>query len=427
MTELNPAVPPTPLLADNDLETSRMVETWGEGGDMNMFRALVVLMNLVVGVGLLGLPYCFRCGVILETIVVVFFGGASFFSFLFLIDASDTAGHPVDFAKLMGDSFTEKLEWIPHLVMFITFFGFGVVHLQAACSLFTSCLAEIGNVPAWLTNRWFLICIPGDLIGYPLILLKSLKAYSYVSIFTCGLIVLYVVHSAIYLVIYSVKNGFDPEKQISFGSFNHYFLSSLSIQAFAYACHPLIGPTLEKLKQPTKARQYRTMTILTLCASSCYGLGGLLPYLTLFDQIETPVVFVYYDKGQWFTILTKALYALFVVFTTPLILFSARLSLNDVIFKTSFTLLRYWTIGIILISACILMAVTVESLEKVFGLVGGVTCNIIVYILPAVYYIKMCHGQSKVKRVIAWIMAPTGFILIGVCLYAEVMTIVSGD
>jgi amino acid permease len=394
---------------------------------MNMFRALVVLMNLVVGVGMLGLPYCFRCGVILEGIVVVFFGTASFFSFIFLIDASDTARHPVNFAKLMGDAVDPKLEWIPHLVMFITFFGFGVVHLQAACSLFGSCLAEIGTVPSWLTSRLFLICVPGGVIGYPLILVKSLKAYSYVSMFTCGLIGLYIIHSAIYLVVYSVRDGFDPESQIQYGKFNHYFLSSLSIQAFAYACHPLIGPTLEKLKRPTKARQYRTMTILTLCASSSYTLGGLLPYLTLFDKIATPVVFVYYDKGQSLTILTKGLYGLFVVFTTPLILLSARISLNDVLFKSEFTTARYWIMGIILVTLCIVLAVTVESLEKVFGLVGGLTCNIIVYILPALYYIRLCRGENTLKMTVAWLMAPVGLVLIGICMYAEILTIMSGE
>jgi hypothetical protein len=169
------------------------------------------------------------------------------------------------------------------------------------------------------------------------------------------------------------------------------------------------------------------MTIVAFCAASCYALGGLLPYLTLFDKIETPVVFVYYDKGQWFTILTKGLYALFVVFTTPLILFSARLSLNDVLFKTEFTRTRFWMIGLGLVTACILLAVTVESLEEVFGLVGGVTCNIVVYIFPAIYYIRLCEGESKIKRIIAFMMAPTGIILIGFCLYAEVTTIMSGD
>jgi sodium-coupled neutral amino acid transporter 11 len=168
------------------------------------------------------------------------------------------------------------------------------------------------------------------------------------------------------------------------------------------------------------------MTILTLCASSCYALGGLLPYLTLFDRILTPVVFVHYDKGQPFTILTKAFYALFVVFTTPLILFSARLSFNSVVFQSEFTPLRYWTIGILLVSACILLAVTVESLEKVFGLVGGITCNIIVYILPAISYIRLCKGESTLKRIVAWVMAPTGVVLIAICMYAEVSNILTG-
>jgi amino acid permease len=161
------------------------------------------------------------------------------------------------------------------------------------------------------------------------------------------------------------------------------------------------------------------MTILTSVASVCYALGGLLPYLTLYDRIETPVVFLYYNPGQWFTLITKALYGLFVVFTTPLILYSARLFLNDFIFGTEFTQARFYAIGILLVTACIALAGAVESLEKVFGIVGGVTCNLIVYILPALYYIRLVPEGGCVKRVVAYAMVPVGVILIGVCLYAE--------
>jgi amino acid permease len=114
-----------------------------------------------------------------------------------------------------------------------------------------------------------------------------------------------------------------------------------------------------------------------------------------------------------------------VIFTTPLILYSARLSLNDVIFGNEFTVARFRIIGLCVMLACILLAVTVESVEDVFGLVGGLTCNMIVYILPALYYIRMCRGESRVKTVIAWIMVPVGIILIGFCLYTEVNSIMN--
>jgi amino acid permease len=90
------------------------------------------------------------------------------------------------------------------------------------------------------------------------------------------------------------------------------------------------------------------------------------------------------------------------------------------VFKTEFTPVRFYLIGILVVTGCVVLAGAVESLEKVFGLVGGVTCNIVVYILPALYYIRLCSKGSKVKRFVAFAMIPIGVILIGVCLYEEI-------
>jgi sodium-coupled neutral amino acid transporter 10 len=414
-----------PLLDATEPMLENPAEEAPRTGNMTIFRAFVVLMNTIIGVGLLGIPYCFRAGIVLNALIVLLVGGASYFSFIVLIDTSIKTGHPIDFARFMKASFSIDISWIPHLVLFITFFGFAILHLQAACSLIQSCLAEISNVPEWCSNRWFLICVPGVVIGIPLILLRSVRGFSNVSMMTCLLIALYVVHSAVYLIIGITRDGFDPDHELRIFQFNEFVIPALSIQAFAFACHPLIGPTLSRLIEPTQARQYRTMTILACGATTCYLAGGLLPYLTLFDKIADPVVFVYYPTGQVFTIVEKALYALFLVFTTPLILFSARLGLNDLIFKTEFTPMRWRVVGISTMAATIILAVTVTSISTMFELIGGVTCNLIVYLLPSLYYIRLCSGDSPVKTVIAWIMMPIGVASMVICLYESIHSIVT--
>jgi amino acid permease len=397
-------------------------------GDMSRFRVLVVLLNLVIGVGLLGIPYCFRTGVFVELFVVAFFGAASYFSFLLLIDCATQMGYSIDFARLMRDAFTVNLEWIPHLVLFITFFGFAIVHFQSAGSLLKSCLEESGAIPQWVSeNRWIVIGVPSTVIGVPLILLRSLRGFSHVSMVTCGLICLYLIHSAVYLILYTRERGFNPDQTMRLFDFNKFFIKSLSVQAFAFACHPLIGPTLERLIEPTWQRQYSTVLILTLCASGCYALGGLLPYLTLFDQILDPVIFVYYSPGQIFTIITKALYAIFLIITSPLILYSARLSLNDFIFRKPFTTLKWALIGIGLILGGTILAITVTSIPTMFGFVGGVTCNLIVYTLPAIYYLRICKEGRTWKRIISWVMIAVGTVAMVVCLYDSIASLVKKD
>jgi amino acid permease len=326
----------------------------------------------------------------------------------------------------MRDSFKKNLEWIPHLIMFVTFFGFAILHLQSAGSLLGRCLQENASIPGWCsTNRWFVIGVPACVIGIPLILLRSIRGFSHVSMATCVLIVLYIVHSAVYLGIYTHRDGFDPHQHLKFVNEDvHFFIESLSIQAFAYACHPLIGPTLERLVQPSRERQYNTMALVTICATLCYTLGGLLPYLTLFDRVCDPVVFIYYLRGQVFTIIAEATYAVFLIITSPLILYSARLALNDFFFRTEFTDLRWRLIGVCVILGATIVAITVRSISTVFGFVGGVSCNLVVYILPAIYYLRICRGHSQTKTRIAWAMIPVGSLSICVCLYQAIYGII---
>jgi amino acid permease len=310
--------------------------------------------------------------------------------------------------------------------MFVTFFGFAILHLQSAGALLGRCLQEDKLIPGWCSNnRWFIIGVPACLIGIPLILLRSIRGFSHVSMATCVLIVLYVVHSAVYLGVYTHDDGFDPNQHLKFVNGNaHFFIESLSIQAFAYACHPLIGPTLERLVQPTRERQYNTMALVTICATLCYTLGGLLPYLTLFDNVCDPVVFIYYRKGQVFTIIAEAAYAIFLIITSPLILYSARLALNDFFCRTPFTDLRWRVIGVAVILGATIVAITVESMPPVFGFVGGVSCNLVVYILPAIYYLRICAGQSQTKTVMAWVMLHIGALSICVCLYQAIYGVI---
>jgi amino acid permease len=227
--------------------------------------------------------------------------------------------------------------------------------------------------------------------------------------------------------VYTRESGFNPDRTMKLFDFNNFFIKSLSVQAFAFACHPLVGPTLERLTDPTWQRQYSTMLVLTICASACYALGGLLPYLTLFDRILDPVIFVYYNPGQVITTVTKALYAIFLIITSPLILYSARLALNDFIFRKPFTRLRWALIGIGLILGSTILAVTVTSIPTMFGFVGGVTCNLIVYTLPAIYYIRICKEGSTWKRIVSWGMIVVGAVAMTVCLYDSIASLVKKD
>jgi amino acid permease len=399
--------------------------------DMTPFRAWLVLMNIIVGIGMLSIPYCFRIGIIMNIVILVFLGFVAYFSFVLLIDSSMTAHTTMDYAKLMGAAFSPRIDWIPNVVIFIIFFGVGVLHLQYTYFLVVACLNEIqtDTLPPWLFNRWMWIFGLAILVDLPLTFLKTIAKFSRVSIATCFLIFLYLVHSAVYLIVAVKRDEFDPNHEIQGFTFDGRIVTSLAIQAFAYHCHPTVGPTLTRLQNPTRNRQYATLAAVVGAAGFAYLVGGLLPYLTLVNRVTEPIVFMCYPTQQVFTIITKALYGVFLLITTPLILFSARFCLVGLVSTKDASELPSWqwlSIGIVMLLLAAVVAGSVESLGVMFDFLGGIICSLILYIFPSMFYIRLCKGESRWKTVAAWVMMPLGVATVGLSFY-DTVTHMVGD
>jgi amino acid permease len=97
--------------------------------DLTGLRTWVVLINVVIGMGLLSIPYCFRIGIVTNLFLLVFIGLASYASFILLVDSALTAGTSIDYEPLMsvGPSF----EWVANVVILFVFFGVAALHLQS--------------------------------------------------------------------------------------------------------------------------------------------------------------------------------------------------------------------------------------------------------------------------------------------------------
>jgi amino acid permease len=385
-------------------------------------------MNLIIGMGLLSIPFCFNSGIVINTIILFAIGALAFFSFVLLIDASITGQTTMDYTKLMRLC-NAKLEWVPAVVIFLTLFGGAALHYQFWYNLLSNIVRGLKHLDPddspWYLNRWFLIGVPSCTVTLPLTFLRQIKGYSQVSMFTCLLIAVYITHAVTYFVVAVRDGSVGPSADYNYVKFNKYFIPSLSVQAFAFHCHPGTGPTLARLENPTRERQYWSMLAVIVAASVCYFLAGLLPYLTLAQHapICGHVVFDCYPPLHIFTYITEGLYALFLLVTAPLLLFAARVTLHDLISKKEPSLTFWRVLGTAVLAGVTLVAVLVEKIGTMFDFIGGVTISAIIYIFPPVFYLVICKKESKVKTVLAWIQIPLGIAIIGVCLYDAIATI----
>jgi amino acid permease len=237
-----------------------------------------------------------------------------------------------------------------------------------------------------------------------------------VSLLTCVLILIYLVHA----ITEFAKTGIPRDRKFPIFTINKFFIPSLSTQAFAFHCHPGVGPAIAKLLNPTRRRQYITLAAVVGAGAFCYYIGGVLPYITLgsiAEPIKSQVIFDTYHQGGLFTYITEALYAFFLLITTPLLLYAARVALHDLISKQSPSYTFWVILGLVILFAATIVAVLVQSISTMFDFIGGVTISGIIYILPPIFYLKICHGESVLKMIIAVILIPIGAATICVCTY----------
>jgi hypothetical protein len=246
-----------------------------------------------------------------------------------------------------------------------------------------------------------------------------------VSLLTCVLIAVYLVHAITAFAETGMRGGKLPVFAI-----NKYFIPSLSTQAFAFHCHPGIGPAIAKLANPTRSRQYMTLAAVVGAGGFCYYIGGIIPYLnrgSIDHPIDSQVMFRSYPSGPIFTYVTEALYAFFLLITTPLLLYAARVALHDLISKKPPSYSFWVILGLSVLFAATLVAVLVQKISVMFDFIGGVTISGIIYILPPIFYLKICYGDSLIRMIIAFVMIPIGAATVCVCTYHAILTLTHPD
>jgi amino acid permease len=58
--------------------------------------------------------------------------------------------------------------------------------------------------------------------------------------------------------------------------------------------------------------------------------------------------------------------------------------------------------------AAAVVAAAVESLGVMFDFLGGIICSCLLYFFPALFYLRICGHESRLKRWLAWAMFPMG-------------------
>ncbi|XP_035007430.1 sodium-coupled neutral amino acid transporter 3 isoform X1 [Hippoglossus stenolepis] len=173
---------------------------------------------------------------------------------------------------------------------------------------------------------------------------------------------------------------------------------TIPILAFAFVCHPEVLPIYTELHNPTKKRMQRVSNISILVMYTMYFLAALFGYLTFYGKVEPELLHTYSRIDPFDTLILCVRVAVLtaVTLTVPIVLFPVRRAIQHMLFPTkAFNWLRHTAIAVVLLTVINMLVIFAPNILGIFGFIGATSAPCLIFIFPAVFYIRIVPKEDE--------------------------------
>uniref|UniRef100_A0AAX7VG98 Amino acid transporter transmembrane domain-containing protein n=1 Tax=Astatotilapia calliptera TaxID=8154 RepID=A0AAX7VG98_ASTCA len=167
---------------------------------------------------------------------------------------------------------------------------------------------------------------------------------------------------------------------------------TIPILAFAFVCHPEVLPIYTELPP----------SLMSSCAAK-------LVYVDIsVGNVETELLHTYSRIDPYDTLILCVRVAVLtaVTLTVPIVLFPVRRAIQQMIFPTkSFSWLRHIAIALILLTFINMLVIFAPNILGIFGIIGATSAPCLIFIFPAVFYIRIVPKEDEPMNSLPKIMA----------------------
>uniref|UniRef100_A0A8C5ABS4 Solute carrier family 38 member 3a n=1 Tax=Gadus morhua TaxID=8049 RepID=A0A8C5ABS4_GADMO len=367
------------LSAIDDKKNPRFTDFEGKTSfGMSVFN----LGNAIMGSGILGLAYAMaNTGVVLFLILLTVVAVLSSYSIHLLLKLSGIVGIRA-YEQLGYRAFGTPGKMAPcPSYLYIVKYEFPLV-IQAFLRL---------DKPEgeWYMNGNYLVIIVSILVILPLALMKQLGYLGYTSGFSLCCMVFFLI--AVTLCQLAPCDCWVP-LQTAY---------TIPILAFAFVCHPEVLPIYTELRNPTKKRMQHVSNISIAVMYTMYFLAALFGYLTFYGEVEAELLHTYSRIDPYDTLILCVRVAVLVAvtLTVPIVLFPVRRAIQQMLFPNkTFNWPRHVAIAVVLLSLINLLVIFAPNILGIFGIIGATSAPCLIFIFPAVFYLRIVPNEEEPLR-----------------------------
>uniref|UniRef100_A0A672MYP6 Solute carrier family 38 member 3 n=1 Tax=Sinocyclocheilus grahami TaxID=75366 RepID=A0A672MYP6_SINGR len=362
------------------------------------------LGNAIMGSGILGLAYAMaNTGILLFLFLLTAVAGLSCYSIHLLLKSSGVVGIR-SYEQLGFRAFGITGKMAAGIAITLQNIGAMSSYLYIVKSEFPLVLQAFLKTDIssgeWYLNGNYLVVLVSLFVILPLALMKQLAQMYLLLIFCilnfysifCPFLTL-AHHIFVFIITYfteCIKKGTVPQTAYT-----------IPILAFAFVCHPEVLPIYTELRNPTQRKMQHISNISILIMYTMYFLAALFGYLTFYTNVEAELLHTYSRIDPYDTLILCVRLAVLtaVTLTVPIVLFPVRRAIQEMMFPNkTFNWIRHVAIAVILLTFINMLVIFAPNILGIFGIIGATSAPCLIFIFPAVFYIRIVPKDKEPMR-----------------------------